>query len=129
MGLSVRKPATTNRTHRHCVGMPRPGVPLAASVCTGLCPGAAVQGNWVQHPEWRHPRPCLVAEFIQLLSSESNEVATREGRSIIHPDHVLRALAGLGFGSFVGEVQAAWDTFKEETKSKGARGGARSVQA
>lgn len=60
-------------------------------------------------------------EFIQLLSSESNEVATREGRSIIHPDHVLRALAGLGFGSFVGEVQAAWDTFKEETKTAHSR--------
>lgn len=59
-------------------------------------------------------------EFIQLLSSESNEVATREGRSIIHPDHVMRALTELGFQEFVGEVNAALHTFKEETKSERA---------
>lgn len=68
------------------------------------------------------PSPSLLpphaSEFIQLLSSESNEVATRESRSIIHPDHVLRALSELGFPGFVGEVTAAWDTFKEETKSE-----------
>ncbi|KAG2484614.1 hypothetical protein HYH03_016568 [Edaphochlamys debaryana] len=60
-------------------------------------------------------------EFIQLVSSESNEVATREGRSIIHPDHVVKALQELGFGTFVGEVNAAWDTFKEETKTAHSR--------
>ncbi|GLI64457.1 hypothetical protein VaNZ11_007729 [Volvox africanus] len=60
-------------------------------------------------------------EFIQLISSESNEVATRESRSIIHPDHVVRALTELGFQSFVGEVTAAWDTFKEETKTAHSR--------
>ncbi|KXZ53060.1 hypothetical protein GPECTOR_8g54 [Gonium pectorale] len=60
-------------------------------------------------------------EFIQLVSSESNEVATREGRSIIHPDHVLKALTELGFPGFVGEVTSAWDTFKEETKTAHSR--------
>ncbi|KAG2425532.1 hypothetical protein HXX76_013576 [Chlamydomonas incerta] len=60
-------------------------------------------------------------EFIQLLSSESNEVATREGRSIIHPDHVMRALTELGFQDFVGEVNATLHTFKEETKTAHSR--------
>ncbi|GLC43155.1 hypothetical protein PLESTB_000857200 [Pleodorina starrii] len=60
-------------------------------------------------------------EFIQLMSSESNDVATRENRSIIHPDHVLRALTELGFQSFVGEVTMSWNNFKEDAKTAHSR--------
>ena len=35
---------------------------------------------------------CLFAEFINLVSSESNEVCSREDKRIIAPEHVLKAL-------------------------------------
>ena len=39
--------------------------------------------------------PC--SEFIQLLSSEANEVATKEKKNTIQPEHVISALKELGF--------------------------------
>ncbi|KAF5829419.1 histone-fold-containing protein [Dunaliella salina] len=55
-------------------------------------------------------------EFIQLVSSEANEVSTREKKQTIGPEHVLKALKELDFEEFVGDVQSAWDQFKEESK-------------
>lgn len=57
-------------------------------------------------------------EFVQLLSSEANEVSTREKKSTIQPDHVIKALQELGFAEFLEEVTAAWEGHKEESKSK-----------
>ncbi|XP_022769805.1 protein Dr1 homolog isoform X4 [Durio zibethinus] len=45
---------------------------------------------------------CCV-EFINLISSESNEVCNREDKRTIAPEHVLKALEVLGFGEYIEE--------------------------
>ncbi|CAA3023221.1 Dr1 homolog [Olea europaea subsp. europaea] len=57
---------------------------------------------------------CCV-EFINLISSESNEVCGREERRTIAPEHVLKALQDLGFGEYIEEVYAAYEQHKLET--------------
>ncbi|KAI3762732.1 hypothetical protein L1987_53173 [Smallanthus sonchifolius] len=57
---------------------------------------------------------CCV-EFINLVSSESNEVCSREDKKTIAPEHVLKALQVLGFGEYVEDVYAAYEQHKLET--------------
>uniref|UniRef100_A0A0D9X7F4 Transcription factor CBF/NF-Y/archaeal histone domain-containing protein n=2 Tax=Magnoliopsida TaxID=3398 RepID=A0A0D9X7F4_9ORYZ len=57
---------------------------------------------------------CCV-EFINLLSSESNEVCSREDKKTIAPEHVLRALQDLGFREYIEEVQMAYEQHKNDT--------------
>ncbi|XP_076915468.1 protein Dr1 homolog [Bidens hawaiensis] len=57
---------------------------------------------------------CCV-EFINLISSESNEVCGKEDRRTIAPEHVLKALEVLGFGEYIEEVYAAYEQHKLET--------------
>jgi len=57
---------------------------------------------------------CCV-EFINLISSESNEVCNREERRTIAPEHVLKALEVLGFGDYIEDVYAAYEQHKLET--------------
>ncbi|MCD9645331.1 Down-regulator of transcription 1 [Datura stramonium] len=57
---------------------------------------------------------CCV-EFINLISSESNEVCSREDKRTIAPEHVLKALEVLGFGEYIEEVYAAYEQHKLET--------------
>ncbi|KAJ8457997.1 hypothetical protein OPV22_030923 [Ensete ventricosum] len=57
---------------------------------------------------------CCV-EFINLVSSESNEVCNREDKKTIAPEHVLKALEVLGFGEYIEEVYAAYEQHKLET--------------
>jgi len=38
-------------------------------------------------------------EFIQLVSSEANEICEKERRKTIMPEHILAALQALGFQS------------------------------
>ncbi|OWM65172.1 hypothetical protein CDL15_Pgr008759 [Punica granatum] len=57
---------------------------------------------------------CCV-EFINLVSSESNEVCNREEKRTIAPEHVLKALEVLGFGEYIEEVYAAYEQHKLET--------------
>ena len=61
-----------------------------------------------------------VTEFIQLLSSEANEVATKEKRNMIQPEHVMSALRELGFSEFIPEVTLVRKT--------GGRGGVNMLQ-
>jgi len=56
-------------------------------------------------------------EFVQLISSEANEVATREKKNTIQPEHVMTALKELGFTGFEAEVALAWEQHKEEAKT------------
>ncbi|GAB4837653.1 Down-regulator of transcription 1 [Ancistrocladus abbreviatus] len=65
---------------------------------------------------------CCV-EFINLLSSESNEVCNREEKRTIAPEHVLKALEVLGFGDYIEEVHAAYEQHKLETMQDGVKGG------
>ncbi|CAL5006648.1 unnamed protein product [Urochloa decumbens] len=54
-------------------------------------------------------------EFINLLSSESNEVCSREEKKTIAPEHVLKALSDLGFREYIDEVYAAYEQHKLDT--------------
>ncbi|CAM8985390.1 hypothetical protein QQ045_008522 [Rhodiola kirilowii] len=56
---------------------------------------------------------CCV-EFINLISSESNDICNKEERKTIAPEHVLKALQDLGFGEYVDEVYAAFELHKLE---------------
>ncbi|CAA0832119.1 Protein Dr1 homolog [Striga hermonthica] len=56
-----------------------------------------------------------VSEFINLISSESNEVCNREDRKTIAPEHVLKALEVLGFAEYIEEVYAAYEQHRLET--------------
>ncbi|XP_058091708.1 protein Dr1 homolog isoform X2 [Magnolia sinica] len=57
---------------------------------------------------------CCV-EFINLVSSESNEVCSKEEKRTIAPEHVLKALEVLGFGDYIEEVYAAYEQHRLET--------------
>ncbi|WVZ93173.1 hypothetical protein U9M48_039175 [Paspalum notatum var. saurae] len=61
---------------------------------------------------------CCV-EFINLLSSESNEVCSREEKKTIAPEHVLKALSDLGFREYIDEVYAAYEQHKLDTLVSG----------
>ncbi|KAL3016171.1 hypothetical protein AAZX31_06G198400 [Glycine max] len=64
---------------------------------------------------------CCV-EFINLVSSESNEVCNKEERRTIAPEHVLKALGVLGFGEYIEEVYAAYEQHKLETMQDSLKG-------
>ena len=53
-----------------------------------------------------------------MVSSHSNELATKDGKATIMPEHVLRAVEDMGFEEFKDGVRASWDSFKEDQKSK-----------
>ncbi|XP_057472567.1 protein Dr1 homolog isoform X2 [Actinidia eriantha] len=65
---------------------------------------------------------CCV-EFINLISSESNEVCSKEEKKTIAPEHVLKALQVLGFGEYIEDVYAAYEQHRLETMDslKGAK--------
>ncbi|XP_034893443.1 protein Dr1 homolog isoform X1 [Populus alba] len=65
---------------------------------------------------------CCV-EFINLVSSESNDVCSREDKRTIAPEHVLKALEVLGFGEYIEEVYAAYEQHKLETMHDSLKGG------
>jgi hypothetical protein len=58
------------------------------------------------------------AEFIQLVSSEANEVAAHEKKATIGPEHVIKALKDLDFEEFIADVSETWESFKEESKGE-----------
>ncbi|XP_019167225.1 PREDICTED: protein Dr1 homolog isoform X2 [Ipomoea nil] len=72
-------------------------------------------------PDVRVARDCqdllieCCVEFINLISSESNEVCNREDKRTIAPEHVLKALDVLGFGDYIEEVYAAYEQHRLET--------------
>ncbi|CAN1856582.1 Protein Dr1 homolog [Linum perenne] len=56
---------------------------------------------------------CCV-EFINLISSEANEVCSKEEKRTIAPEHVLKALEVLGFGEYIEEVYTAYELHKRD---------------
>ncbi|EFJ12470.1 hypothetical protein SELMODRAFT_227538 [Selaginella moellendorffii] len=65
---------------------------------------------------------CCV-EFINLISSESNEICNKEEKRTIAPEHVLKALEILGFGEYIEEVHAAYEQHRNETLDSPKAGG------
>ncbi|CAH9088096.1 unnamed protein product [Cuscuta europaea] len=80
-------------------------------------------------PDVRVARDCqdllieCCVEFINLISSESNEVCNREDKRTIAPEHVLKALEVLGFGEYIKEVYAAYEQHRLETMQDNVRMG------
>ena len=55
-------------------------------------------------------------EFVQCVASEANEISTKENKTTILPEHVVRALESLDFHGYVGAVSDAWNEMKTEGK-------------
>ncbi|KAH7442368.1 hypothetical protein KP509_03G085200 [Ceratopteris richardii] len=65
---------------------------------------------------------CCV-EFINLISSESNEICSKEEKRTIAPEHVMKALEVLGFGDYLEEVHMALEEHRRETLDSPKGGG------
>ncbi|CAN8070040.1 unnamed protein product [Agarophyton chilense] len=57
-------------------------------------------------------------EFVQLLSSEANEICEKDHKKTITPEHVLRALEQLGLHKFRDDVVEEYQRAKREEKSR-----------
>mmetsp|Transcript_14217 Transcript_14217/g.29090 ORF Transcript_14217/g.29090 Transcript_14217/m.29090 type:complete len:123 (-) Transcript_14217:2495-2863(-) len=69
-------------------------------------------------------------EFIQLVSSEANEICEKERRKTIMPEHILAALQALGFQKYYEEVvELHQKQVKEGEKSKSRGGWAKMAQS
>lgn len=55
-------------------------------------------------------------EFINLISSEANEISGKDNRKTIGPEHVMKALETLGFESYIEEVKASHAQHKVDSK-------------
>lgn len=66
-------------------------------------------------------------EFVQLLSSEANEICEKDNKKTITPEHVLRALQQLGLGRFRNDVEEEYQRSKVEDRAK-ARSAAKRAQ-
>ncbi len=60
------------------------------------------------------------AEFVQLVSSEANDLSEKEKKTTITPEHVLAALEQLGFADFQEDVRAFYGDVKESNAQRGA---------
>lgn len=60
----------------------------------------------------------FTAEFIQLLSSEANELASKDNKSTITPAHVERALNQLGFEEWAKDVKTYFEEYKRDQKGQ-----------
>lgn len=59
------------------------------------------------------------SEFVQLLSSEANEVCEKDSKKTITPEHVLRALKQLGFEQYYNDVAEEFERIKNDEKGRG----------
>lgn len=64
------------------------------------------------------------SEFVQLLSSEANDICEKDNKKTITPEHVLRALEQLGLGRYLQEVTNEYDRVRCDEKARG-RGSSR----
>ncbi|KAL1919329.1 uncharacterized protein VTP21DRAFT_2022 [Calcarisporiella thermophila] len=63
---------------------------------------------------------CCV-EFIHLIASEANEICEKEAKKTIAAEHVIEALKGLGFESYIEEVQGVFREHKQQQKDRDRR--------
>ncbi|ODQ81595.1 hypothetical protein BABINDRAFT_159868 [Babjeviella inositovora NRRL Y-12698] len=57
-------------------------------------------------------------EFIMILATESNDIAEKEAKKTIASDHVVKALAELGFHNYIEPINKVLDEHKEHAKGK-----------
>lgn len=58
-------------------------------------------------------------EFVQLLSSEANDICEKDKKKTITPEHVLRALQQLGLEAYHKDVADEFTRVKTEEKTRG----------
>ena len=58
-------------------------------------------------------------EFVQLLSTEANDICENDKRKTITPEHVLRAIDQLGLGKYREKMEEAYGRVKEHDKLRG----------
>lgn len=58
------------------------------------------------------------AEFIQLMTSEANEICAADSKATINPEHIIKALQQLEFPEYVGELTDLMEQYKQENKGK-----------
>eukprot|EP01118_Nematostelium_gracile_P014316 TRINITY_DN5548_c0_g1_i1.p1 TRINITY_DN5548_c0_g1~~TRINITY_DN5548_c0_g1_i1.p1 ORF type:complete len:135 (-),score=46.57 TRINITY_DN5548_c0_g1_i1:37-441(-) len=58
---------------------------------------------------------CL--EFIELLTSEANDICTQENKKVMTPEHLLKALEVLQFTEYVPEVKETLEKFRQTQAS------------
>ncbi len=59
------------------------------------------------------------SEFVQLLSSEANEICEKDSKKTITPEHVLRALTQLGLDRYLAEVTSEYEKVRGDEKVRG----------
>ncbi|KAF8065448.1 DNMT2 [Scenedesmus sp. PABB004] len=105
----------TRRASRQRGGMEDSDVSLPRATLTKMV-------KEVLPPDMRCAADCMdmlmdcCTEFIQLLSSEANDLATSESKSTITPEHVVRALGQLGFEDWAADVRRHHEQFKADAK-------------
>lgn len=58
-------------------------------------------------------------EFVQLLSSEANDICEKDNKKTITPDHILRALSALGLEDYLQEVTNEYEKVRNEERVRG----------
>jgi len=64
---------------------------------------------------------CCV-EFIQIISTQSNEICTNEAKKMIAPEHIVKSLEALGFNHYVQEAQQVINKHKTHLQEKPKKG-------
>ncbi|XP_054770147.1 protein Dr1-like [Lytechinus pictus] len=57
-------------------------------------------------------------EFIQLVSSEANDICNKQAKKTISPEHALQALDSLGFGDYLQECKSVLEECKTVAAKK-----------
>lgn len=55
-------------------------------------------------------------EFIQLVTSEANEICAADNKATLNPEHIIKALQQLEFSEFEDELTELLEQFKQENK-------------
>ena len=57
-------------------------------------------------------------EFVQLVTSEANEISSKDNKATMNPEHILQALQQLEFPEFEADLVQLLEQFKQEAKGK-----------
>jgi predicted ATP-dependent protease len=57
-------------------------------------------------------------EFLQLVASEANDICSKESKSLIAAEHIMKALQNLGFNEYMDEVNAYYAKLKKESAER-----------
>ena len=57
-------------------------------------------------------------EFVQLVTSEANDICSKESKATMNPEQIIQALQQLEFPEFEEELLQLLEQFKQETKGK-----------